>query len=127
MWADPRSLKVYLELHSDLQKLVDRVHDAIEIKLLCGYRGEDDQKAAFLTYKSDKEWPDSKHNKLPSLAVDWTPLPINWAKEKFIYVAGLFVMAAHDLAIKTRWGGNWDMDADILEIGESDLGHIELI
>ena len=56
--------------------------DVADLTILWGHRGEKDQNEAFAKGTSEKQWPNSKHNKLPSLAVDMVPYPINWAKEK---------------------------------------------
>lgn len=49
-----------------------------DITVLCGHRGEAEQNAAYAAGNSKLKWPNSKHNKTPSEAVDIVPYPINW-------------------------------------------------
>lgn len=55
--------------------LVEGVHD---LTVLCGYRGEAEQNDAFRRGTSKLQFPNSKHNKVPALAVDLAPYPVNW-------------------------------------------------
>ena len=111
-----------------LQQLFNEVIKHFDIIVLCGHRNEADQTAAFKDHKSDKQWPESKHNKLPSLAVDIAPYPIVWNnKERFYYLAGLVEATAHDLSIPIHWGGDWDKDTDFYDQKLYDLPHFELL
>jgi len=49
-----------------------------DITVLCGHRGEAEQNAAYAAGNSKLKWPKSKHNKVPSEAVDIVPYPIDW-------------------------------------------------
>jgi hypothetical protein len=49
----------------------------IDFKILCGHREEKEQNEAFNKGNSKLKWPQSKHNSLPSLAVDIAPFPVN--------------------------------------------------
>jgi len=60
-------------------------------------------------------FPNSKHNKYPSLAVDLAPYPINWNnKAQFIYFAGYVMRTAEILKLQGKikhsllWGGDWN-------------------
>ena len=60
-------------------------------------------------------------------AVDLAPYPIDWNDHgRFDGLANVMFAAAKELGVTLRWGGNWDMDAVILERGESDSPHFEL-
>ena len=72
----------------------------------------------------------SKHNYLPSLAFDvviYVNGKVTWQKEYYIMLAGVMFTCAAELGIKIRWGGNFDMDDEILEQDFDDLCHFELM
>lgn len=52
-----------------------------DLTVLCGYRGQTAQNEAFRTGKSKLIYPHSKHNRVPSMAVDIAPYPVNWKDE----------------------------------------------
>lgn len=102
-----------------LQRIVRRVHrERMRLVVLCGHRGQADQDAAFAAGTSKLKWPRGKHNKMPSLAVDVAPEPIDWNN-----VAAFEKLAKHMLEIAAEegvdivWGGAWKM---------RDLVHFEL-
>lgn len=70
----------------------------------------------------------SKH--LEGKAVDLAPLingAIDWADlSKFDAVAKAMQDAAKEVGVTVRWGGDWDMDGQPRERGESDSPHFEL-
>ncbi len=70
--------KRLLECDERLRKIVNELLDHMDVSVLCGYRGEEDQNKAFQEGKSKLKFPMSKHNKKPSLAVDLAPFPIDW-------------------------------------------------
>ena len=89
--------------------------------MLCGHRGKIAQNEAFdaIPQRSTKKWPDGKHNKKPSLAVDVAPYPIDWKDiARFYGLAGLFMKIALSNGIDIIWGGCWDK--------LKDYGHFEL-
>jgi peptidoglycan LD-endopeptidase CwlK len=51
-----------------------------DFTVLCGHRGEAEQRAAYRANPptSKLDWPNSKHNQTPSLAVDLAPYPVDW-------------------------------------------------
>jgi peptidoglycan L-alanyl-D-glutamate endopeptidase CwlK len=76
------------------------VHD---MTVLCGFRGEKDQDEAFAKGTSTLQWPHSKHNHLPALAVDMAPFPLNyplWEKDK----TQLEAFRAYVLSVAARLG-----------------------
>jgi len=91
------------------QRLQDICHEAIEVldfTVLEGHRNKEGQTKAFNEGKSQKQWPDSKHNSSPSIAVDLAPWPINWVDIRgFFLLAGVMFTIAHQKGIKIRWGG----------------------
>jgi peptidoglycan L-alanyl-D-glutamate endopeptidase CwlK len=107
-------------LHPQLQRLTYEVIKIYDFSVLCGFRNKDNQKAAFESGNSLVKYPKSKHNQLPSLAVDVAPYPIDWDDiNEFFFLAGLFMMKANQLSIPLRWGGRW--------VKLKDLGHFELM
>lgn len=76
----------------ELRRLIKRVAEGVDrgdlrplvedITVLCGFRDEKEQEAAFASGLSTKRWPDSKHNVLPSMAVDAVPYPVDWKDTK---------------------------------------------
>lgn len=60
-------------------------------------------------------------------AVDLVPYPVDWnTASKFTAIAKAMLVAADDLGVKLRWGGNWDGDDRPGEKGETDGPHFEL-
>lgn len=70
----------------------------------------------------------SKH--IEGKAVDLAPLingAIDWADlSKFDAIAKAMQDAAKEVGVTVRWGGDWDMDGQPRELGESDSPHFEL-
>lgn len=111
--------------HPKLQRLIREVdrrltkRKMLDITVVCGHRGEKAQEEAFATHRSTKHWPESKHNTLPSNAVDVAPYPINWNdRESFALMAGYILAVADDLDIEINVGALWRKFPD--------LPHIEL-
>lgn len=114
-----------------LQVLFEAVLKDYDCSILCGHRGEADQNAAFESGTSKQQWPNGKHNKFPSLAVDVCPvgMDLNNRKEypKLYHFAGFVEATAIRLGFKIRWGGDWDRDRDFLDQTFNDLVHFELV
>ncbi len=129
-----RSIEKLETCHNDLQIICNETIKYIDFSIIYGFRNEKDQNIAFQENKSTKEWPDSKHNILPSLAVDTAPYPIIWpevgdckALARFYYLGGYILGIANKFGIKLRWGGDWNRNGKILDQKFDDLGHFELI
>jgi len=101
--------------------------------IICGHRGEDSQNQAFRDGFSHKRWPDSKHNRLPSIAVDVAPWfetepHIRWNDGDSFRVFGGFVMGvASQIGTRLRWGHDWDGDWDLDDQTFYDAPHFELL
>lgn len=106
--------------HDDLQALIRDVSERIDagdlfvagirdITVVCGHRGKADQNRAFLDGKSKLDWPHSKHNRTPSLAVDIAPYPIDWKDTgAFMVLRGFVLARAAVLGLKVgviSWDG----------------------
>jgi len=113
--------------HPLLQRVFGVVVQAVDNTILCGHRPKEEQDAAFAERRSCVKWPDSKHNSVPSMAVDAAPYPINWKNiKRFIYFGGFVMGVAFALGIKLRWGGDWDGDTDLDDQSFNDYPHFEL-
>lgn len=117
--------------HPDLQKLFEAVIVHYDCTVICGHRGEADQNKAVAEGKSKTKWPNSKHNSVPSKAVDVMPTPINWSMDskniKSLYFFAGFVMAtAKSLGIKLRWGGDFNRNQIFIDDVFVDIPHFEL-
>lgn len=113
--------------HPDLQRLFREVIKYVDCKVLEGHRDKVAQDAAVAAGNSKTRWPTSKHNKVPSLAVDVVPYPVDFKDlKRFYYLAGFVKATAIRLGIRVRWGGDWDSDDDFGDQGFIDLPHWEL-
>ncbi len=103
-----------------------------DCSVTCGRRGEEEQNAAYAEGRSKLKFPESKHNKTPSLAVDVVPYfkaspHIRWEdKEKFYEFGGFVQGVAKVLGINIRWGGNWDKNDELHDQTFFDLPHFEI-
>lgn len=123
-----KSLKLLEDCDERLQALCHEVIKVMDISIICAYRNEADQNKAFAEKKSKLKYPDSKHNKIPSLAVDVCPSPVDWSDEsRFYLMMGVFKAKADSLGIKIRLGGDWNSDNNLVNDGFIDLPHVELL
>lgn len=106
--------------HPLLQRLMDSVIAAVDITVLCGHRSEAEQNAAYRKGFSKLQFPKSKHNSVPSMAVDVAPYPIDWDDfEAFETLAS--VVKTHWNLIppeerggwELQWGGDWSRFRDM--------------
>lgn len=102
--------------HPKLQRLIREVDrrlmkrhiQVLDVKVACGHRGQADQEKAFAEGNSDKHWPDSRHNTLPSTAVDVVPYPELWSDpELLMLLIGFILAVAVDLDIEIEVGALW--------------------
>ena len=106
----------------DLQ-LQDVMNEAIkhfDFSIIWGYRGKAHQDRAFREGNSKVKWPNSRHNEMPSQAVDIVPYPGGFSNEDeaFYKMATYIFRAAHDTDVSLVWGGHWKRFKD--------LAHFEL-
>ena len=114
-----KSLERLRSCHDDLQLLCHAVLQDMDITILCGHRNEKDQNEAVKNGFSKAIFPKSKHNKLPTLAVDVAPYPIVWSDiKKFETMCKLFEQHAEKMGIDIRLGRDFSF---------KDYPHIELI
>ena len=130
MWGN-KSRKVYETLDPRLQVWCDRMlHDVSDISLLVGYRDREAQNGLFENGFSKLRFPDSRHNRRPSLAVDLQPYPRPLHTSKLWgalgYLAGRGHTIAEELGFDLRRGGDWDGDGDLTDQDFDDLFHWEI-
>lgn len=114
--------------HPDLQRLFREVVKHFDCKVLCGHRSLEDSAKAYAEGKSQVPPGKSKHNAMPSLAVDVAPYPVDWNdRERFHLFAGVVIGIASQMGIGIRWGGDWDRDTEVKDNKFDDLPHFELI
>ena len=122
-----RSTNNLSECHPDLIKLFTEVVEDFDCSILCGYRNLTDQDDAYHKGLSKLKYPKSKHNKIPALAVDCVPYPIDWKDtDRMYYFAGFVMGKAKELGIDLRFGGDWDGDTKLKDQTFMDLPHFEL-
>ena len=125
-----RSKAQYDTLHPDLQWLLDTVLEEVaDISSIEGHRNEERQNSLYPRFTKLK-FPHGKHNKLPSVAVDFQPYPVPERREKLwaalAYIAGRAIEIGKRRGLVVRWGGDWDQDGDLTDQNFDDLYHLEL-
>lgn len=121
------SLEKLQTCHIDIQKVMQEVIKHFDFTIIYGHRGKEIQDKLYPNFSKVK-FPDSKHNKTPSLAIDIAPYPIDWNDiNRFIYLAGFVVGIANSIGIGLRWGGDWNKDTELKDNRFNDMGHFELI
>ena len=111
-----------------LRRIFDEVVRNFDCSILEGHRERDRQNLMVKEGKSQVRWPQSKHNSVPSKAVDAAPYPIVWAdRERFSLFAGYVLGIAASHGVKLRWGGDWSMDWQVSDNNFDDLPHFELV
>lgn len=121
--------------HQDLQVLFREVIKYYDCTVLEGFRNEADQNKAVAEGHSKLKWPNGKHNKSPSCAVDVIPYPINWKDEDRHRVFAGFVLGIAAMLKEQgkithaiRWGGSWNGFDTLNKPGMlNDLVHFEVV
>lgn len=115
--------------HDQLQFVMNKAILRVDFSILCGFRGEEEQMAAYraVPKKSNALWLESPHNYKPSFGVDIAPYPIDWQDHKrFAHLAGIVVGIGLANGIPLTWGGDWDRDGVLSDQKFNDLPHIEI-
>lgn len=100
--CDPKLIEIVRELAL--------THDFV---VCCGHRSKEEQDQAFKSGNSKVKFPNSKHNSLPSKAVDLAPCSkegraIDWGNLKaFDELANAFKAIAEGKDTQIVWGGDW--------------------
>jgi len=110
-----------------LQAICELIIEHYDFTVLEGTRSKERQNELFRQGKSKLKGGQSRHNSLPSKAVDIAPYPIDWNDTaRFYFLAGLVRQAAHDLGVRIRQGADWDGDGSFKDQSFHDLPHFEL-
>lgn len=117
--------------HPDLQRLFETVIKNYDCTIICGRRTPAEQARLYEIGRTKVRV--SKHNSLPSMAVDVAP----WHQQKphirwddlhsFYHFVGYVLATADQMGIKIRCGADWDGDNDIHDQRFHDLPHFELV
>jgi peptidoglycan L-alanyl-D-glutamate endopeptidase CwlK len=127
------SLKLLRNAHPDLQVIMNEAIKHIDFTVICTYRNQTDQDQAYSEGRSKLKYPKSKHNNLPSNAIDIipyfsTPPHIRWDNyEAFNPLAGYIFATADRLDIKIKWGNSWSDRPIYTKASFVDLPHWELV
>ena len=114
--------------HPDIQKVMNEVIKYFDCTILEGHRGSEAQNKAYNEGRSTVIFPNGKHNKIPSEAVDVMPCPIDWKDiNRLCYFAGFVVAIGLLMGVKIRWGKDWDRDTDLNDQTFKDGPHFELV
>ena len=123
-----RSMQRLSSCHPDLQRLFNEVIKYYDCTILCGYRNENEQNKAYKEGRPKVKFPNGKHNKMPSLAVDVAPYPIDWNDlNRFYMFVGIVRGIAAQMNIQIRCGADWDGDMTTKDQNFHDLPHFELV
>ena len=112
---------------SNLQKVFNEVIKHVDCSVLEGHREKDRQNKLYEEGKTKVKYPNGRHNRQPSSAVDVTPYPVDWKdRERQTLFAGFVIGVASQMGIKLRWGGDWDQDFQVVDNRFDDFPHFEL-
>lgn len=124
-----KSQAVRNSLCCELVLLVDDLLYYMDVSLTTGHRNKQDQNDLYPVFTKVR-WPNGKHNRLPSKAVDMQPYPYpkseNSLRAALGYMAGLSTLIAERHGFKIRWGGDWNRNGDVTDQEFNDLFHIEV-
>ncbi len=114
-------------------RLQEIAHIVLKIKdhaVVKGHRTEREQHSAYESGHSQLDWPNGKHNKLPSIAIDVQTYPVPQSeqelREEQLYLLGLYAGVGHMKDIPIRIGGDWDRDGEIADNSFDDFFHVEI-
>lgn len=100
--------------HPDIVAVCRELIKQYDFSVLCGRRNKEEQELAFMNGNSKLQYPKSKHNAIPSVAIDIAPYPINWDdlsrfQEMWIRFDTLakYFKECGKITSDFEWGGNW--------------------
>jgi peptidoglycan LD-endopeptidase CwlK len=125
----PISEERLLTCHPDIIRVMRMaIQYGPDFSIICGHRSAGAQLKAFDDGNSLATWPNSKHNAIPSSAVDIAPYPIDWENwNRFRVLAGYIMGVGDTMGIHLRWGGDWNKNYDEGDEKFRDLPHFELV
>lgn len=119
--------------HPDIHTIMMEVIKWRDVSIVCGWRSEEAQQEAYHNGYSTVQYPNSKHNSAPSMAVDVVPYPEKWSDMDELQIMGGFILGVAAMLYEegkishlVRWGHDWDMDDDYDDHTFIDAPHFEL-
>ena len=110
-----------------LQEVFNEVIKYVDCSILEGHRDKERQNQLYIEGKTKVKYPNGRHNSSPSNSVDVTPYPVDWAdRERQTLFAGFVIGIARSMGITLRWGGDWDMDFQVMDNRFDDFPHFEV-
>ena len=111
-WSKRSAERLYT-CDTDLPRLFNEVLKVINCSILDGHRDEERQNQYYEDKTSKYKWPDSKHNRYPSRAVDVIFYPFNqhsWDdRERFMFFRGIVYGIAAQMGITLNKTIQWDL------------------
>lgn len=104
---------------------MERVLPRWDHTIVCGHRSEAEQNRLYAEGKSQLQYPKSKHNTYPSIAVDIQPYPYKDDRDLFYFV-GYVKGVADEMGIELRMGADWNDNQTVTD-NWIDAFHIELV
>ena len=134
VYLDDRSRKNLATAHSEWTRIILDIAPYFPLSVIQGYRGKKEQDRLYNMGNSKVMWPDSKHNVMPSLAIDVIPQPLphewgdhDWRERVKFYQLGILIQTtAMKYGHLVRSGYDWDQDGDYRDQSFNDLVHHEL-
>ena len=122
-----RSKERLSSCHPKLKKVFNEVIKTVDCSVLEGHRDKARQNKLYKEGKTKVKYPDGRHNRTPSNAVDCVPYPVDWSdRERFTLFAGFVLGIAKSMGINLRWGGDWNQNWDVNDNKFDDFPHFEL-
>ena len=110
-----------------LQDVFNEVIKYVDCSILEGHRSKERQNKLYDENRTKVKYPNGRHNSSPSKAVDVTPYPVDWEdRERQTLFAGFVLGLARNMGIRLRWGGDWDMDFQVMDNRFDEFPHFEV-
>ena len=110
-----------------LQEVFTEVIKHVDCSVLEGHRSKERQNKLYDEGRTKVKYPNGRHNSSPSKAVDVTPYPVDWEdRERQTLFAGFVIGIARSMGYNLRWGGDWDMDFNVMDNRFDDFPHFEI-
>lgn len=129
----PSSKEKLRTCHQDLQTIFNYVIKHWDNTIICGHRTKEEQNDVYNKGYSQVQWPKSKHNKQPSMAVDSVPYPIEWSNTARMKIYVGFVLGVARMLLdygiiehELVSGLDWDKDTFIKDHTFHDHPHFQL-
>ena len=110
-----------------LQEVFNEVIKHVDCSILEGHRSKERQNKLYDEGRTKVKYPNGRHNSNPSKACDVTPYPVDWEdRERQTLFAGFVLGVARSMGYTLRWGGDWDMDFQVMDNRFDDFPHFEI-